>query len=158
MQRARYGKVQTSRSCVYVCTYIMYIYTYTYTYIAYTQVIHYTYMYVQECYAAVHRLWVCVCAYIIYIYIHTHTYTYIGDTLYIHLCTKVIRCRASQACLGWCIHECELTCTCMHTLIRCSATAKTCKGSSSKPFCASTNSQQKKVVFLTRTWNGQICV
>ena len=109
----------------------------------------------------------CVCMYVyciyIYIYIYTHTQirtciVYTQVIYYTYMCTRVIRFRALQACLGWCIHEYELTCTCMHTLIRGSATAKTCKGSSSKPFCASRNSQQKKVVFLTATWNSQICV
>ncbi len=41
MQRARYGNVQTSHLCVYVCAYIIYTYIHTYTYIVYTQVIRY---------------------------------------------------------------------------------------------------------------------
>jgi hypothetical protein len=89
----------------------------------------------------------CVCMHVYYIYIYIHS-IYTSDTLHMH----VQKWYAAVHC-----KHVYMSMNSLHTPIRCSATAKTCKGASSKPFCASTN-WQKKIICLTTTWNDQICV
>ncbi len=90
----------------------------------------------------------------IYIYIYIHS-IYTSDTPYIHVCTKVIRCRALQAC----IHEYEFT---LHmyayTDSRFSNRQDMQRLLIKALLCIEKFAAKKKIVYLIATWNGQICV